>query len=572
MNLIKKQKIIRAASGKEKADIVIKNGNIVNVFTKEIIRADVAICMDQIAGIGNYEGNEEIDGKGRYICPGLIDSHVHIESTMVTPAEFAKAVIPFGTTTVIADPHEIANVCGINGINFMLDQSKSLPINMFFMIPSCVPATHFENNGAVLSSDLMTAFVSNDRILGLGEVMDYPSVLNSNEEMLEKIGLFCDKIVDGHSPYLAGKELNTYRAAGVLSDHECSTVEEALERLRLGMYVQIREGSGAKNLETLITGLSENSQNFNRCLFCTDDKHLEDIKKEGHISYNVKKAIALGVDPIEAISMATINAAQFYKLKKLGAVGPGYYADLLILDSLKDFKINKVFYRGKVIFKEEGICPDIFRNTVLAKNSSVINTVRLGKITKENLKIMLEKDTATVIRLVANELITRKETAKVKITDGCFLPDKEFSKVAVIERHKATNNIGLGIVGDFNISKGAIAATVAHDSHNLIVIGDNDEDMLMSIEELKRVNGGFTIVSGGKVRETLELPIAGLMSDKSSDYVVQKLGLLLDEAKKLEINKDIDPFITLSFLALPVIPEIRITDRGLFDVIKFNFI
>lgn len=572
MNLIKKQKIIRAASGKEKADIVIKNGNIVNVFTKEIIRADVAICMDQIAGIGNYEGNEEIDAKGRYICPGFIDSHVHIESTMVTPAEFAKAVIPFGTTTVIADPHEIANVCGINGINFMLDQSKSLPINMFFMIPSCVPATHFENNGAVLSSDLMTAYVSNDRILGLGEVMDYPSVLNSNEEMLEKISLFCDKIVDGHSPYLAGKELNTYRAAGVLSDHECSTVEEALERLRLGMYVQIREGSGAKNLETLITGLLENSQSFNRCLFCTDDKHLEDIKKEGHISYNVKKAIALGVDPIEAISMATINAAQFYKLKKLGAVGPGYYADLLILDSLKDFKINKVFYRGKVIFKEEGICPDIFRNTVLAKNSSVINTVRLGKITKENLKIMLEKDTATVIRLVANELITRKETAKVKITDGCFMPDKEFSKVAVVERHKATNNIGLGIVGDFNISKGAIAGTVAHDSHNLIVIGDNDEDMLIAIEELQRVNGGFTIVSEGKVRETLELPIAGLMSDKSSDYVVQKLGLLLEEAKKLEINKDIDPFITLSFLALPVIPEIRITDRGLFDVIKFNFI
>jgi adenine deaminase len=308
--------------------------------------------MDQIAGIGNYEGNKEIDAKGKYICPGLIDSHVHIESTMVTPAEFAKAVIPFGTTTVIADPHEIANVCGINGLDFMLDQSKFLPINIFFMIPSCVPATSFENNGAVLSSELITPFASKDRILGLGEVMDYPSVLNGNEDMLNKIGLFCDKIVDGHSPNLAGKELNAYMAAGVLSDYECSTVEEALERLRLGMSIQVREGSGAKNLETLIKGLLEKRQNFNRCLFCTDDKHLEDIKKEGHISYNVKKAIALGVDPIEAISMATINAALFYKLKKLGAIGPGYYADLIILDNLKDFKINKVFHRGKVILKK----------------------------------------------------------------------------------------------------------------------------------------------------------------------------------------------------------------------------
>lgn len=569
MSVDMKRQRIEIALGKEKADLVIKNGNIINVFTKEIIQADIAICMDKIVGIGSYNGINEIDAKGKYICPGFIDSHVHIESTMVTPSEFAKAVIPFGTTTVIADPHEIANVCGINGINFMLNQAKELPLNIFYMMPSCVPATYFENNGADLSAELIAPFVSNDRILGLGEVMDYPSVLNGNEGMLEKIELFDKKMVDGHSPNLSGKELNAYKDAGVLTDHECSNIESALERLRLGMYVQIREGSGARNLEALIKGLLKKEVNFNRCVFCTDDKHLEDIKREGHISYNVKKAIELGVDPIEAISMATINAAECYKLKKLGAIAPGYSADLLILDSLDDIAINKVLYRGEVLFENDKLSKDI---DLKIEDRNVFNTVRLNNINKENLKIKLQGELATVIGLNAHELLTKKETLKVKTINGEFLPDKQFSKIAVIERHKATDNIGLGIVSNFNILNGSIASTVAHDSHNLIVIGDNDEDMLIAIEELKRVNGGYTVVSRGKVIETLELPIAGLMSDKSSDFVVDKLGRLLSEARKLGINKDIDPFITLSFLALPVIPEIRITDKGLFDVTEFKFV
>lgn len=569
MSVELKKERINTALNVKKADLVIKNANIVNVFTKEIVNADIAICKDLIVGIGSYSGINEIDAEGRYVCPGFIDSHVHIESTMVTPPEFAKAVIPHGTTTIIADPHEIANVCGINGINFMINQSKNLPMNIYFMMPSCVPSTPFENNGADLSAELIEPFINNERILGLGEVMDYPSVMNGDEGMLKKIDLFDDKIIDGHSPMLSGKELSAYRAAGITTDHECSTIDEALERLRLGMYVQIREGSGAKNLENLVTGILEKNLGFDRCVFCTDDKHLDDIRKDGHISYNVRKAIALGVNPIDAICMATINAAQCYKLKRLGAVAPGYSADIIIFNSLEKLNISKVLYRGEAIYQDNEICRKI--ETVI-NDKNVINTVRVKHISEKDIKIKLENDTVSVIGLIANELITKKIEAKVKRVNGEFIADNNFSKAAVIERHKATNNIGLGIISNFNIKNGAIASTVAHDSHNLIVVGDNDKDMLIAINELKRVNGGYTVISGGKVKGTLELPIAGLMSDKSSDYVVNTLNQMLSEAAKLGINEKIDPFITLSFLALPVIPEIRVTDKGLFDVTEFKFL
>ncbi|MDP4143350.1 MAG: adenine deaminase [Bacillota bacterium] len=569
MSVEMKQKRINVAMKRESADLVIKNANIINVFTKEIIKGDIAICKDQIVGIGDYRGVREIDAAGKYVCPGLIDSHVHIESTMVTPSEFAKAVIPYGTTTIIADPHEIANVCGINGIQFMLNQSKALPLNVYFMVPSCVPSTPFENNGADLTAELIEPLLSNDRILGLGEVMDYPSVTNGTETMLKKIDLFDNKIIDGHSPNLTGEQLNAYRAAGIMTDHECSTIDEALERLRLGMYVQIREGSAAKNLESIVKGLIDKNMGFNRCVFCTDDKHLEDIKKDGHISYNVRKAISCGVDPIEAICMATINAAQCYKLKRLGAIAPGYSADLIILSNLEDFQVDSVLFRGNMVYEDNNLCTDFNLNI---EDRNVFNTVRIPSITADDLKISLKGNTATVIALTSNELITKKETAQVKTTNGVFVQDEYFSKIAVIERHKATKNIGLGIVSNFNIKNGAIASTVAHDSHNLIVIGDNDEDMLAAIEEIKRVNGGYTVVSNGKVMGTLELPVAGIMSDNTAEYVEQKLKPMLEEAFKLGINKKVDPFITLSFLALPVIPEIRITDQGLFDVTQFKFI
>jgi len=569
MSVEMKHKRIDIAMKREKADLVIKNANIINVFTKEILKGDIAIYMDQIVGIGDYNGIKEIDATGKYVCPGLIDSHLHIESTMVTPPEFAKAILPHGTTTIIADPHEIANVCGINGINFMLNQSKNLPLNVYFMMPSCVPSTPFENNGADLSAELIESFLSNERILGLGEVMDYPSVVNGSEEMLKKINLFDDKIIDGHSPNLKGKELNAYRAAGIVTDHECSTIEEALDRLRLGMYLQIREGSAARNLDSIIKGMLEKHLSFDRCIFCTDDKHLADIRKEGHISHNVKRAIELGVDPIEAISMATINAAQCYKLKRLGAVAPGYSADLIILNSLEDFNIDKVLFRGAVVYEENKLVVGISSKI---EDRNVFKTVRIQHISEKDFKISLENNMATTIGLKANELITKKEISQVKVLEGQFVADEKFSKIAVIERHKATKNIGLGIVSNFNIRNGAIASTVAHDSHNLIVIGDNDNDMLIAVEELKRVSGGYTVVSQGKIMGTLELPIAGLMSDKTSEYVENTVKKMLEEAFKLGINKNIDPFITLSFLALPVIPEIRITDQGLFDVTKFKFI
>ncbi len=569
MSVEMKRKRIDVAMKRENADLVIKNANIVNVFTKEIIKGDIAICKDQIVGIGDYSGDIEIDAKGRFVCPGLIDSHVHIESSMVTPPEFAKAILPHGTTTIIADPHEIANVCGINGINFMLNQAKDLPINIYFMMPSCVPSTPFENNGADLSAELISLHLSNDRILGLGEVMDCPSVLNAKEGMLKKIDLFDEKTIDGHSPNLTGKELNAYRAAGVMTDHECSTIEEVLQRLRLGMYVQIREGSGAKNLELLIKGILKYKINLDRCLFCTDDKHLDDIKKDGHISYNVKKAIKLGVNPIDAICMATINAANCYKLKRLGAIAPGYSADILIIDNLEDFNVQKVIYRGNLVYDNEKIIANI---PIKIHDNNVFNTVRIPNVKAEDLKIILKTDRVPVISLMANELTTKKKIEKVNSINGEFIQDEKFSKVAVIERHKATGNIGLGIARNFNIKGGAIASTVAHDSHNLIVIGDNDGDMLIAIEELKKVNGGYTVVSNGVVKGTLKLPIAGIISDKSSEYVMNKLHKMLEEAKKLHVNKDIDPFITLSFIALPVIPEIRITDQGLFDVTKFEFI
>lgn len=569
MSVEMKQKRINVAMSKEKADLVIKNANIVNVFTKEIVKGDIAICRDQIVGIGTYSGINEIDAEGKYVCPGLIDSHVHIESTMVTPSEFAKAVLPHGTTTIITDPHEIANVCGINGINFMLNQSKSLPLNVYFMMPSCVPSTPFENNGADLSAELIATLLSNDRILGLAEVMDYPSVINGSEEMLKKIDLFDDKIIDGHSPNLTGKDLNAYRAAGIMTNHECSTIEEVIEHLRLGMYLQIREGSAAKNLENIVKGLLENDIALNRCVFCTDDKHLEDIRKDGHISYNVKKAIACGVDPIEAICMATINSAQCYRLKRLGAIAPGYSADLIILNNLEQFDIDRVLYRGKSVFENGILCTNIVSEI---EDRNVFNTVRVSNIDIKDLEIRLDNNIVTTIGLTSNELITKKEIAEVKVKDGIFAADEHFSKIAVIERHKATKNIGLGIVSNFNIKNGAIASTVAHDSHNLIVIGDNDEDMILAIEEIKRVNGGYTVVSNGKVMGTLELPIAGLMSDNTASHVENMLKKMIEEALKLGINNNIDPFITLSFLALPVIPEIRITDQGLFDVTEFKFI
>lgn len=559
---------LHMARGIKKANIVVKNINVINVFSKEIIKCDIAISEEKIVGLGEYSGEIEIDGTGKYACPGLIDSHVHIESSMVTPYQFSKAILPHGTTSIVADPHEIANVLGFKGIDYMLEQTVNLPLDCFFMVPSCVPATNFENAGAIIEAEDMHKFVNNPNVLGLGEVMNYPAVISGDLKIFEKIELFKDKVIDGHSPNLSGLELNSYIYSGIMTDHECSTFEEAIQRIRLGMYVQIREGSAAKNLENIITGFLENNISFDRCLFCTDDKHLDDIRVDGHISYNVKKAIKLGVSPIDAICMATINASNCYNIKGHGAIAPGYYANLVILDNLEDFTVKKVMHHGKIVFEND--CLIDYPEPVIAED--VLDTINVKSIDNSSLDIKLTSDKVNVIVIKDNELITTKESCGVSTSDGFFYASKEFNKIAVIERHKATGNIGLGIVKNFNIQNGAIATTVAHDSHNLIVIGDNDADMYLAIEELKRVNGGYSVVSNGTVLYTLPLPVAGLMSNDESNVVEEKINVMLNACYKLGVNKNIDPFITLSFLALPVIPAIRVTDKGLFDVNDFKFI
>lgn len=565
-----KQKI-DLAYGRIKPDLVLKNARIVNVFSHEIVDGDIAIHQGKIVGIGNYVGELEMDLEGKFVAPGLIDGHVHIESSMVSPPQFARAVVPRGTTTIIADPHEIANVKGIDGIKYMLEASEGLPLNAYFMLPSCVPSTSFENSGAQLLAEDLRELIGYERILGLGELMNYPGVISGDEEIVDKIRLAKehDKLIDGHGPEIKDKELNAYVAAGVLTEHECSTVEEMTNRLRLGMYILIRQGSAARNLKELVRGLKR--ENMRRCLFCTDDKHPEDILLTGHIDNNVRLAIKNGVDPISAIQMATINAAECYRLRNVGAIAPGYNADLVIIDNLKDFNVLQVYKDGKLVAENKEPLFDVKD----VDNSNVTDTVSIKPVSKADLRIKIDKDIANVIRLLPHSLVTQRVVRKVEVENGEFKNNKNLDilKLAVIERHNATGNVGLGLVEDFRLKNGAIALTIAHDSHNLITIGDNDEDMLLAINEVAKVGGGITIASKGKVIKTLELPIAGIISDESMEKVNEKLAEMLKIAyEQLGINKDIDPFMTLSFLALPVIPEIKVTDIGLFDVSKFDFI
>lgn len=565
-----KQKI-DLAYGRTKPELVLKNARIVNVFSHEIVEGDIAINGGKVVGIGNYVGKTEVDLEGKFVAPGLIDGHVHIESSMVSPPQFARAVVPRGTTTIVADPHEIANVKGIEGIKYMLKASEGLPLNAYFMLPSCVPATSFETSGAKLLAEDLSELIDHERVLGLGELMNYPGVIGGDEEIVDKIKLAREhnKLMDGHGPEIKDKELNAYVAAGVLTEHECSTVEEMLNRLRLGMYILIRQGSAARNLKELVRGLKR--ENMRRCLFCTDDKHPEDILLTGHIDNNVRLAIKNGIDPISAIQMATINAAECYKLKDIGAIAPGYNADLVVVDDLKDFNVLQVYKDGELVGENKEPLFDVKDYD----NSNVIDTVRIKEVSKDDLKIKLDKDIANVIRLLPHNLVTQKVVRKVEVENGEFKNNKSLDilKLAVIERHNATGNVGLGLVEDFKLKNGAIALTIAHDSHNLIAIGDNDEDMLLAINEVVRVGGGIAIASRGNATRTLKLPIAGIMSDESMEKVNEKLAEMLKIAyEKLGVNKDIDPFMTLSFLALPVIPEIKVTDIGLFDVTRFDFI
>ena len=572
--MIKLKNLIKLSLNKRKAKIVFKNGNIVNVFTNEIIKADVAMSDNKIVGIGSYEGEKEIDLKNKFIVPGLIDSHLHIESTMLTPGEFCKAVLPRGTTSVIADPHEIANVCGMNGIKYMIEESKNLPMDIYYMLPSCVPCTEKnETSGAKLYAKDLEELINEDIILGLGEMMNYPGVIYQDKDVLDKLDLARrnNKIVDGHGPHIKDKELNAYVISGVNTDHECSTQEEMLNRLRLGMYIMIREGSAAKNLRTLIKAVDKN--NLNRCLLCTDDKHPKDIIEEGHISNSIKIAVEEGVDPIDAIKMATINPATCYNLKNKGAIAPGYDADILIVDNLKDFNIEKVYKSGKLVGENSEALFDIeMDNKYLG---SVLNSVNIKEVKKSDLEISLSTNKANIIELLPHSLVTKKSIKEVSIKDNKFIFEKNIDilKMAIIERHHKSGNIGLALVENFKLKNGAIGCTVAHDSHNIIVIGDSDESILAVVEKIKENNGGIAIAYNNEVVESLPLEIGGLMSNRSIKYVKSKLEKIIKIAyEDLCVNKDIDPFMTLSFLALPVIGDLKLTDKGLFDVTKFQFI
>lgn len=558
------------AKGDAPCALVLKNGKVINVFNGKIIEKSIAIDSGKIIGIGDYEGVEEIDLKGMFVAPGLIDAHMHMESTLVAPDQMARIIVPRGTTTVVADPHEIANVCGLEGIKYMIEASEETELNGFFMLPSCVPATPFENSGAILSSAELSTLADHNMVLGLGEVMNYPAVISGDEDMLEKLDMANRMIIDGHGPEISGKDLNAYVINGIRTEHECTSVEEMEERIGLGMYIAIREGSAARNLDVLIKGVNAHTKHL--CMFCTDDKHPEDILNEGHIDYNVRRAINLGMDPITALQLATINPARCYNLRDIGAIAPGYDADLIIFDDLSTFDISKVYKKGhlvaenkKALFETKKINPSI-----------VMNTVKIDTIRPEQFEMELKTDIVNVIRMNPGSIVTERVVRRVSLNDkNQFTANKHLDvvKIAVIERHGKTKNIGLGLVENFNLKNGAIATTIAHDSHNIIVIGDNDLDMSVAVNEIKRIQGGITIAQKGKILASLELPIAGLMSTESMEIVSEKLRILRTIAyEKLQISPKVEPFMTLSFLALPVIPELKITDRGYFDVKRFDWI
>lgn len=563
--------IINVARGLEKADLVIKNANIVNVLSEEIHKGDIAICDGVIAGIGeNYSGEKEIDINGAYVTPSFIDGHVHLESTMMLPKEFAKTVLPAGTTTVIIDPHEISNVLGLHGISFMHEAVKNLPMNVYTMLPSCVPATPFETSGFDLNSYDLSLLIDKPWVLGIAEMMNFPGVLNRDKNVMAKLELAKSrgKRIDGHAPYLSGKDLCGYIASGVKSDHECTTPEEAIEKLRLGVYVMIREGTAAKDLDALIPVLK--TSNTRKCIFVTDDRHPADLKE--HINGMVRRVVEAGVDPIKAVQVASLNTAEYFGLKDLGAIAPGYKADLLVLPDLKSFRPDIVLKDGKVVAQDGKLAVEIPDSDAI----STRNSVNVRWITMDDFKIPTEGDGLKKVRaleVIPHQLITKSVLSDVKVVDGNAVSnvDTDTLKICVIERHRATGNIGKGFVKGFNLKCGAIASTVAHDSHNMIVIGTNDFDMYTAAVALIKCQGGKVVVKDGEIISQLPLPIAGLMSDREFDFVVEKCDELNKASHSIGCELE-DPFMTMGFLSLPVIPELKITDKGVFDTNKFDFV
>lgn len=559
---------INVAKGISKADLVLKNARLVNVLSEEIYKTDIAIADGIICGLGSgYHGKKEIDLKGAYVCPSFIDGHVHLESSMMLPQEFAKAVLPIGTTTVFTDPHEIANVMGIDGIKFMQEHSQNIGLDVYFMLPSCVPATTFEDSGYKLKAKDLKKLMGDDRVRGLAEMMNYVGVVNGDKDVHDKLDMAksYNKQIDGHAPMLTGKDLCAYIVSGIKSDHECTSVKEALEKMRSGLYIMIREGSAAKDLDALLPILNINTR---KCIFVTDDRHPSDLSE--HINGMVRRAVKFGISPIKAIQCASLNTAEYFGINNLGAVAVGYRADMLVLDDLISFKPRYVIKNGDIIAKN---------GKMLVKKSSAkqkkINThsVKIAPLKLSDFAIKVNSARVKTIEIIEHQLVTKSIVSEVKVKNGFAESniDNDILKICVLERHHATGHIGKGFIKGVGLKSGAIASTVAHDSHNIMVIGTNDKDMFVAVKELVKSQGGKVIVKNGKVLSKLPLPIAGLMSDRSFDEVKKDCVNLSKSVKKLGSSLD-DAFMTMGFLALPVIPELKITDKGLFDVNTFSFV
>lgn len=550
---------------KRPADLVLKSAGLVDVFTAEIREADIAVTDGFVAAAEKgYEGKITEDLNGQYVLPGFIDAHLHLESTMVSPNELVTEAARHGTTTFIVDPHEAANVCGAAGIDYILDQTEDSPANVYVMMPSCVPSTSFDDNGATFTADMMKPYLENPRVLGLGEVMDDAGVIRGDPDLCAKMALFRGKTIDGHAPGLPGDALSAYAAAGIRTDHEAATFEYALEEVRRGMHVHIREGSAARNLEDIVRGIVSRGVPTGHFSFCTDDKHIEDILKEGHIDHNVRKAISLGIPSVEAVQMATINTARVYGLNHLGAIAPGRQADFVITDDLNALPILAVYYKGRKIDADGDIdvrpCP-----------AALKDTVHLSPLSADAFRLPVTTDESRVIRLEASEITTEAVTRRIGRTEN-FVPRDGFCKISAVERHKGTGLVGTGICEGYGIKGGAVASSVSHDSHNIIVIGDSDDDMALAVNAIIESHGGYSLVCEGSVFETLPLPIMGLMSDAGFENVNKKLRRMIEKAHEMGVPGGIEPFVTLSFLALPVIPALRVTPRGVLDTVRFEYV
>ena len=562
--LLKKQRIIAAAAGREPADLVLKNATFVNVFSNELSTMDIAVAEGLIVGMGSYQGRSEVDCTGKIVLPGFLDAHIHLESSLVSPTEFVKAVLPHGTTTVVTDPHEIANVMGTDGIEYMLQATEDLPVDVRFMLPSCVPATPLDESGAILDYRAIDSFYDHPRVQGLAEMMNFVGAINGDEQTVEKIvaAQAHHKKIDGHAPDLQGNDLNAYIAAGVYSDHECHDVKDAIAKLERGQFIMIREGTAARNLEALMPLLT--GKYADRCMFCTDDKHPNDLLEKGHIDYIVKKAISLGADPITAVKVACHNAARYFLLNNRGGISPGYLADFVIIDNFQDFNIEQVYKKG-VLMVDHGEIQDFPSPEIepyLVERAH--KTFHVADLTAED---FAEKRPRGIIGMVDGEITTVDAGYSDRI-------DVEYDvlKIAVVERHKNTHHIGIGYIQGYGLKAGAVATSISHDSHNIIVVGTNETDMAAAVNRVVELNGGIVVWDGGQPVAEVPLAIAGIMSDEPLVTVNEKLETAKDAAHKLGVNPGIDPFMTLSFMALPVIPSLRITTRGVFDVTTQSYV